>query len=91
MSYVEKIEKAFLATIKERYCLNPGSEKETYHLVIDLEGSGIVYKVGDCLGIYPQNSPDFVRKILETLKASGEEIIEDRQGTLYPLYEFLNL
>lgn len=79
----------FLATIKERYCFNPGSEKETYHLAVDLQGSGIVYKVGDCLGVYPQNPLFLVRQILETLKATGEEIIEDRQGTLYPLYEFL--
>jgi sulfite reductase (NADPH) flavoprotein alpha-component len=79
----------FLATIKERICLNAGSEKETYHLVIDLEGSGIEYKVGDCLGIYPHNDPSSVAKVIEGLCATGKEMIEDRQGVVHTLKDFL--
>lgn len=79
----------FLATIKERYCLNPDSEKETYHFVIDLKGSGIEYKVGDCLGIYAQNDPVTVKSLLSELKATGKESIQDRKGKRHGLKDFL--
>ncbi len=80
----------FLATIKERYRLNlSGSDKETFHIVLDLQGSNIKYNVGDCLGIYPQNDPHSVSKLLILLGASGEEHIQDRKGDTYSLFEFL--
>lgn len=82
-------ENVFLASLKERKCLNFGSERETYHLVIDLNGSGIDYQVGDCLGIYPQNDPLVVEKLLKTLHATGDELIEDRDGNFHRLYAFL--
>ena len=84
-----KEDKVFLATIKERVCLNPGSEKKTFHIVIDLEGSGIKYSVGDCLGIYPENEPFVVKNLIKTLGATGEESVEDRQGTYCTLSELL--
>ncbi len=77
------------ATVKERYRLNTGSEKETYHLVLSLEGSDIAYSVGDCLGIYPENEPSEVVTVLARWNAHGSEMIEDRQGTLYSLGLFL--
>lgn len=58
---------AFLAGIKERFRLNPGSEKETYHIVLNLEGSGIEYSVGDCIGIYPQNDPLYVDQLINAI------------------------
>ncbi|MCC5831646.1 MAG: hypothetical protein JJU12_01195 [Chlamydiales bacterium] len=66
--------KTFLARIKERIRLNPGSEKETYHIVLDLEGSGIEYSVGDCIGIYPQNDPHYVGALVD---AFGEPALHD--------------
>lgn len=86
---VEKYEDAFLATVKERYCLNPGSERETYHLVIDLGGSRIEYTVGDCLGIFPQNDLNYVKKIAEQFSAAEDETIEDRDGKSFYLSDFL--
>lgn len=83
------VKETFLATIKERFCLNNESEKQTYHLVIDLTDSGIEYQVGDCLGIYPENDPALVKSLLKTLRAKGDEVIEDRQGIAYPLQTFL--
>lgn len=80
---------SFSATIKERYCLNPGSEKATYHVVLDLEESGIQYAVGDCLGIYPENDPSLVQKLISQWDATGEEIVEDRKGNLFALSTFL--
>ena len=36
----------------------PGSEKETRHVEIDLGADGPSYKVGDSLGVYPENCDD---------------------------------
>lgn len=58
----------FLASIKERYLLTgPGSQKETWHVVLDLKGSGLQYDVGDCVGILPTNSPEVVERTLDNL------------------------
>ncbi|MCH9627289.1 MAG: Sulfite reductase [NADPH] flavoprotein alpha-component [Chlamydiales bacterium] len=65
----KQLDQAFFACIKERVRLNPGSEKETYHVVLDLKGSGIEYSVGDCIGIYPENDPTYVSTLVEKLKA----------------------
>ena len=37
-----------------------GSNKETRHLELSLEGSGLTYEPGDSLGIYPENDPELV-------------------------------
>jgi len=69
-----KLPKAFLARIKERARLNPESEKEAYHIVLDLKGSGIEYSVGDCIGVYPENDPNYVKSIVEAL---GDHSLHD--------------
>lgn len=80
----------FLASIKERFCLNrKGSEKQTYHIVLELSESQIDYAVGDCLGIYPENDPHYIEKILEKACLSGEEQVKNRNGALKPLRNFL--
>ncbi len=81
--------KTFLAKIRERHRLNPGSDKETYHLVIDLRGSDIEYAVGDCLGIYPENDPLIVHQLIKDLQVSPQLPVLNRYGNLYPLKEFL--
>ena len=40
--------------------LNEGSDKETRHFEISLEGSGLNYEPGDSLGVIPQNNPEVV-------------------------------
>lgn len=62
-----KLPKPFLARLIERTRLNPGSEKETYHIVLDLKGSGIHYSVGDCIGVYPENDPIYVKGLVESI------------------------
>ncbi len=55
----------FLATVLKNKNLNePGSEKETRHVALSLVGSGMRYRVGDSLGLFPSNCPDLVRRIL---------------------------
>lgn len=49
-------EHPYSATILEKVVLNgTGSSKETLHIEISLEGSGLTYDPGDALGVYPAN------------------------------------
>jgi sulfite reductase (NADPH) flavoprotein alpha-component len=58
------------ATFLSRRRLNkPGSEKETWHIDVDLTGSDLDYVVGDCLGVFPANDPDLVAAVLAALDA----------------------
>jgi sulfite reductase (NADPH) flavoprotein alpha-component len=89
VSYTRK--NPYLAEITERYLINkPGSKKETYHLVFNIQGSGIEYKPGDCFGIIPYNDPVIVDKVLSLLGATGdEEVMVTRKQETYLLREFL--
>jgi sulfite reductase (NADPH) flavoprotein alpha-component len=51
----------------------PNSAKDTRLVVIDLRGSGITYKPGDALGVYPENCPQMVQQIIRRLGATGAE------------------
>ncbi len=63
----------FPARMKVNRRLNPGSEKDTRHMELDLTGSGLRYEVGESLAVHPQNEPALVEEILHTLGASGDE------------------
>ena len=65
----------------------PGSAKDVRHVVIDLEGSGLVYQPGDSIGIAASNDPALVAALLTTLKASGEEPVACHDGVTRPLRE----
>jgi sulfite reductase (NADPH) flavoprotein alpha-component len=76
----------FPAVLKTNRVLNaPGSAKETRHLEIVLEGSGLEYEVGDALGVVPTNCPDFVREILDAAGLDGEEAVKAPDGEEMPL------
>ncbi len=69
-------QRPFAATIKERTLLNRvGSTKKTYHIVLDLQGAHLRYRVGDALAILPTNPPDLVDKLLFLLQVTGKEVI----------------
>ena len=71
----------FLARIKERYNLcKEGSQKSTFHVVLDLEGSGIVYQAGDSIAVQPTNDQLIVEKMLQSLQAKGDQIISDKHS-----------
>jgi sulfite reductase (NADPH) flavoprotein alpha-component len=64
----------FPARLKENRLLNqPGTAKETRHYVVDIAGSGLTYKVGDSLGVFPANRPTEVAEIIARLGADGDE------------------
>jgi sulfite reductase (NADPH) flavoprotein alpha-component len=46
-----------------------GSEKETFHIEIDLQDSRLDYMVGDSFGIFPTNDPALVEAVLKALNA----------------------
>jgi sulfite reductase (NADPH) flavoprotein alpha-component len=62
------------AKLLENRVLNTdGSGKDTRHLVIDIDGSGLTYKVGDSLGVFASNRPQIVEEVIECLGATGNE------------------
>jgi len=62
-----------------------GSEKDTRHYEISLQGSGLTYEAGDALGIMPTNSPELVDEILEALDYEGEEEVSSPEGEKMPI------
>jgi len=68
-----------------RLCVNrmlsgAGSEKETRHFELEIEGSGLVYECGDSIGIFPKNDPELVEEILRVLGASGDAETKGNDG-----------
>jgi len=55
-----------------------GSEKETWHIEIDLAGTGIDYTVGDAFGIFPTNDPALADAVLAALHAPADFPIGER-------------
>lgn len=53
----------------------PGSGKETRHFVVSIAGSGLHYKAGDSLGVFPSNRSSDVTELLGVLGATGEELV----------------
>ena len=50
-----------------------GSQKETHHIEISLEGSGLTYSPGDALGVYPTNAPDVVADLIKALRFNPDD------------------
>ncbi|MFC3073295.1 assimilatory sulfite reductase (NADPH) flavoprotein subunit [Shinella pollutisoli] len=49
------------------------STKETRHIELSLEGSGLAFAPGDALGVLPRNDPALVETLLSALGLSGGE------------------
>ena len=81
----------FKAEVLENINLNGrGSHKETHHLELSLEGSGLTFEPGDSLGIYPKNDSDLVDMLLMELDWDPEETVKvNKQGELRQLRESL--
>jgi sulfite reductase (NADPH) flavoprotein alpha-component len=58
------------ATFLSRTRLNkPGSQKETWHVELDLTATGIDYAVGDAFGVFPTNDPALADAVIAALAA----------------------
>jgi sulfite reductase (NADPH) flavoprotein alpha-component len=63
----------FPAEITESINLNGSrSTKQTIHLELSLEGSGLTFEPGDSLGIMPENDPAMVETVLRAARLEGD-------------------
>lgn len=67
----------------------PGSAKHTAHVVLDLSGSGLSYKVGDALGVFPTNPPELVDAVLAAARLDGSSQYADGHGKVMSLRDLL--
>ena len=72
-----------------RSVTKPGSAKETVHVDLSLEGSGLEYVTGDALGVFPCNDPELVDALLEALQLNGEAEVSLPDGSQGSLREAL--
>ncbi|PNG26154.1 assimilatory sulfite reductase (NADPH) flavoprotein subunit [Methylocella silvestris] len=75
----------FLARILDNLVLTGrGSSKETRHIEISLEGSGVTFEPGDALGVMARNNPSVVDRVLEALGLDGAAAVKvkDREARL---------
>lgn len=52
-----------------------GSDRETRHLELSLEGSNLQYEPGDCLGICPENHPELVDSLIAAMNWKADESV----------------
>jgi sulfite reductase (NADPH) flavoprotein alpha-component len=67
----------------------PGAAKDTHHHVISLEGSGIAYRPGDSLGVWPRNDETLIDRLLARLGAAGDEPVGTGPHGTLPFREAL--
>src|SRR5687767_823258 len=80
----------FPAPLLECAPLNkPGSMKDTRFVSLDLNGSDLTYKVGDALGVFPENDPDLVAWVIDALDATGAEEVLSPDGPKVTLHDAL--
>ena len=81
----------FKAEVLENINLNGrGSNKETRHLELSIEGSGFTFKPGDSLGIYPENRPEIVELIINEMGWNQDDLVPfNQQGKPCSLEEAL--
>ncbi len=80
-----------IVVIKQRYALTHySSTKQVYHVSLDLQNASFPFKVGDSLGIFPQNDPNDIEQILSAMHAQGDEsIVEPRSLESMSVRHFL--
>ncbi len=81
----------FKAEIFENLNLNGrGSNKETRHLELSLDGSNFQFEPGDSLGIYPENQPVLVDELIDEMGWKADELVPvNNRGEERPLREAL--
>jgi sulfite reductase (NADPH) flavoprotein alpha-component len=73
----------FPAKLLDRIKLSgKGSGKETFHIELSVENSGLQFAPGDALGVYATNSDNAVVELIEKLELNPEEKVESNGQTL---------
>ncbi|MFD0715366.1 assimilatory sulfite reductase (NADPH) flavoprotein subunit [Paenibacillus sp. GCM10027626] len=77
----------FMAEVLDNINLNGrGSDRETRHLELSLEGSDLTYAPGDAVGVYPQNDKSLVDAIISLMNWNPEEqVAAGKAGETAPL------
>ncbi|WP_243347051.1 assimilatory sulfite reductase (NADPH) flavoprotein subunit [Parabacteroides sp. FAFU027] len=71
----------FQATVLDKTFLHGrDSDRQTLHVELSLEGSGITYEPGDSMGVYATNPPELVDQVLETLQLNPNDKITTERG-----------
>ncbi|UGS37060.1 Sulfite reductase [NADPH] flavoprotein alpha-component [Capillimicrobium parvum] len=72
----------FEAAVLENIVLTGrGSTKETRHVELSLEDSGLTYEPGDALGVVPRNDPALVETLLQRLELAADAPVAVKQET----------
>ena len=80
----------FPARLLERVVLNgTGSEKETLHLELSLEGSGMTYEPGDSLAVLPVNCAEVVSDIIKEAGLRNEQPVTNKKGESVDLFSYV--
>ena len=61
--------------VDRRRLSSPASQKDTQHFSVSLAGSGLTYKCGDSLGVFPTNNPAAVAALLKAAGFTGDEAV----------------
>jgi sulfite reductase (NADPH) flavoprotein alpha-component len=72
----------YLSQLLVNKMLTQGSDKETRHFEISLQGSGLSYEPGDSLGVLPFNCPTVVEDLIEETGFTGSEEIKIAEETI---------
>lgn len=51
------------------------SDRDTRHIELSLEGSGLDYEPGDSLGVWASNPPALVEQVLQSLRLDGDKTV----------------
>ncbi len=77
--------------VERRRLSSPNSQKETVHFSVSLAGSGLSYKCGDSLGVFPTNASAAVEALLNAAGFSGSEpVLIPKDAAPIPLREALS-
>ncbi|WP_110822694.1 assimilatory sulfite reductase (NADPH) flavoprotein subunit [Paenibacillus illinoisensis] len=81
----------FKAEVLENLNLNGrGSDRETRHIELSLEGSNLDYEPGDSLGVFPENHPRLVDELIATMGWNADErVTVNKSGEQVSVYEAL--
>jgi len=82
----------FPARLVDRRRLSAASsQKDTQHFSVSLVGSGLTYKCGDSLGVFPANNPQTVTAVLKAAGFTGDEQVTIPKDTApIPLLQALS-
>ncbi|WJM10803.1 assimilatory sulfite reductase (NADPH) flavoprotein subunit [Paenibacillus sp. PK1-4R] len=81
----------FKAEVLENLNLNGrGSDRETRHIELSLEGSSLDYEPGDSLGVFPENHPRLVDELIAAMGWNADErVTVNKNGDQASVHEAL--